>query len=284
MSAAEPAAEAVAKLGSRTDPWTGLRAHTPARIALGRAGASLPTRALLEFGLAHARARDAVHAALDVAGLRAELEADGWPLRLAASAAPDRAAYLARPDWGRRLHADSDLSEPDPRSGRRSDLDSDSDSGPDSALDSRAAGPDLLLVLGDGLSAVAVQNHAAAVLRALRPLLAGLRLGPVVIATQARVALGDAIGERLRARLVAVLIGERPGLSSPDSLGIYLTLAPRVGCSDAERECISNVHAAGLSCAEAATQLAVRVREALRRGGTGVAIAAAVRPDRALES
>lgn len=234
--------------------WAGLAGLTPARVALGRSGVSLPTRELLSFGLAHARARDAVHAALDVPRLRAELEQDGWRVVEVASRAADRAAYLARPDWGRRL---------DPVSAARLQA--------VLADEPAAVSPDLVLVLSDGLSGAAVQTHARLLLRALRPKLSGLCLAPLVIATQARVALSDEVGECFGARFAASLIGERPGLSSPDSLGIYLTGDPRVGRTDAERNCISNIHGAGLGYEDAAEQFADRLAAALRGGRTGVA-------------
>lgn len=231
------------------DPWLGLRRFTPARIALGRAGSSLPTAELLRLGLCQARARDAVHAALDAAALEAELRAAGHPTWRVESAAADRATFLARPDLGRRL------------------------AGPGAAALAAwmLPAPEVLLVAADGLSALAPARH-------LPPLLAGLRaLGapwvglPVVVATQARVALGDEVGERLGAGLVVVAIGERPGLSAPDSLGLYLTWGPRRGRTDAERACISNVRPEGLGYAEAAGLLDRAVREATRRRFTGVA-------------
>ncbi|WP_029923483.1 ethanolamine ammonia-lyase subunit EutC [Nevskia soli] len=231
------------------DSWAALRRHTDARIALGRSGASLPTRAVLAFELAHAQARDAVLTALDVPALRRELEADGWKVAEVRSGAPDQAAYLARPDWGRRLHDDSLA-----------------------ALDAPGIGKaDLVLVVSDGLSSTAVQQNAAPLLRALRPLLPeGLALAPVVIATHARVALADEVGERLGARIAVSLIGERPGLSSPDSLGAYLTYAPKVGRNDAERNCISNIRPQGLAYGEAALQLAALIRAMLQARLSGV--------------
>lgn len=234
------------------DPWTELRSLTPARIALGRSGASLPTREVLALGIAHAQARDAVQAALDVEALASALQPLSLPTVHAQSAAATRAAYLARPDWGRRLSPDS-----------RRELD---------AI-ARSDGPDVLLVIADGLSAVAPQRHAAALLSALLPQLQGLSLGPLVIATQARVALADEIAECLAARLVVCLIGERPGLSSPDSLGAYVTAAPRVGSVDAERNCLSNIRPQGLAYDEAAGQLAGLIRAALAAGISGVALA-----------
>lgn len=234
------------------DPWTDLRAYTAARLALGRAGASLPTAEVLRFGLAHAQARDAVHIALDTAVLQTGLEADGLATLLVRSAAPDRATYLARPDLGRRLADDSTAHL------RRH---------------APAGGCDLLLVIADGLSSLAVARNARALVAEIRRgLPVGWTLGPVVIATQARVALADEIGQALGARLVAMLIGERPGLSSPDSLGAYLTWAPQPGRSDAQRNCISNIRPEGLGYAEAARRLWWLCREARRLGLTGVAL------------
>ncbi|MGY2050390.1 ethanolamine ammonia-lyase subunit EutC [Methylobacterium sp. JK268] len=234
------------------EAWARLRALTPARIGLGRAGSGLPTREVLSFALAHAQARDAVHAALDVAALRAGVAGLGCPVVAVASAAPDRATYLRRPDLGRRLD------------------------GPSEARLAAAAGSpvDLALVVADGLSARAVHAGAVPLLAALAPALAasGWSLGPVVVAEQARVALGDAVGAALRARAVAVLIGERPGLSSPDSLGVYLTFDPRPGRTDAERNCLSNIRGAGLRPEVAAFKLHWLLGEAFRRGLTGVAL------------
>ena len=232
--------------------WERLRAATPARIALGRVGHTLPLDAVLTFQLDHARARDAVHAPFDAAALAAELA----PLATITldSAAPDRTTYLRRPDLGRRL----------------------SDAG--AALlkqavqaDPAIAGRDVAIVIGDGLSATGVQAGAAALVHAILAELRGLTVAPVVIATGARVALGDAIGAGLRARVVIVVIGERPGLSVADSLGVYLTFGPRPGRADSERNCISNIHArGGLAPAAAAAILGRLVRDALRLGLSGV--------------
>ena len=234
------------------DAWAALRRLTSARIALGRAGASLPTAEVLAFALDHARARDAVHLDFDAPGLAARLAALGLATVAVESAAPDRPTYLRRPDLGRRL---SDAS--------RARLDA---TGP--------GGADIAIVVADGLSAAAVHAHAAPLIAALRPHIAaeGWRLADVVLARQGRVALGDEIGERLGARLTVMLIGERPGLSSPDSLGAYLTLGPRVGLTDAARNCVSNIRPAGLGYDEAAFRIAWLVREALRLGVTGVAL------------
>jgi len=236
------------------DPWVALRQHTAARIALGRSGASLPTREVLAFGLAHAQARDAVLAPLDAAALRRDLEADGWRVVDVRSRAETREAYLVRPDRGRRLHADSAAA----------------------LAGVRAHEPgapfDVVFVIGDGLSSTAVQSHAAPLLRILRPLLADLSIAPVVIAQQARVALADEIGGLLGARVAVSLIGERPGLSSPDSLGIYLTFDPRLGRNDSERNCISNVRPQGLGYGEAAAQLALLLKSSIRAKLSGVAL------------
>ncbi|MGO8918961.1 MAG: ethanolamine ammonia-lyase subunit EutC [Stellaceae bacterium] len=234
------------------DPWQALRSLTPARIALGRTGSSLPTREVLLLGLAHARARDAVHLPLDVASVAASIEGLGLSTLRLASAAPSREIYLRRPDLGRRLA----------RASRRE-------------LEKRpAAASDLAVVVADGLSAAAVHAHAAALLAAFLPAIAqaGWTVAPVAIATQARVALGDEIGALLQARASIVLIGERPGLSSPDSLGVYLTFAPRLSRSDAERNCISNIRAEGLAYAPAAFKLAWLLKEAFRRSLSGVAL------------
>ena len=226
------------------DPWERLRGATRARIGLGQAGDALPLREVLALQMAHALARDAVHAALDTAALEAALRPH--PVLHARSAAPDRGTFLRRPDLGRRLHPATELA---------------------------GEGCDVAFVLADGLSATAVQRHAPALFHALLARLPGWRIGPAVIATQARVALGDEVGERLGARLVAVLIGERPGLSVPDSLGIYLTFEPRAGRRDSERNCISNIHAqGGLAPGLAAAKLAWLMREALVRKLTGTGL------------
>lgn len=232
--------------------WAALRRMTAARVALGRAGNAVPTAAHLDFQEAHARARDAVWSALDADALAAAIGGLGLPVLRAASRAANRRDYLLRPDLGRRL-ADADAAALAAQ--RRDDL-------------------PLIFVVADGLSATGVQAEAPALIAAAVPRLrqAGVPVGPVVVATQARVALGDAIGAALGAGMVAVLIGERPGLSAPASLGIYLTLDPRPGRTDAERNCISNVRQGGLGAEAAAETLAWLVREARRIGATGVAL------------
>ena len=238
------------------DTWIGLCRLTAARIALGRAGMSLPTARHLEFQLAHARARDAVHAGLDAEDFSARLRSAGHDVLVVASAAPDRITYLQRPDLGRALSPDS-----------RELLDRRGKPGRAREKPAGAAKPryDALFVIADGLSALAVERNAAPLLAAILP-----RLAPVVVVTQGRVAIGDEIGAQVGAGLVAVLIGERPGLSAPDSLGIYLTHAPKVGRVDAERNCISNVRDGGLGSEAAAATLFYLMTEARRRRVTGV--------------
>ncbi len=238
--------------GPPRDPWSALASRTPARIGLGRSGASLPTREVLSFALAHARARDAVHARLDRAALAACLAAMGLATVEVESEAHERPLYLRRPDLGRRLSGVS-----------RARL---------AACESKQC--DLSLMLGDGLSALAVAAHAPTLIAAFLPLAAGLglRLGTIALAQGARVALGDEIGVALGARAIAVLIGERPGLSAADSLGVYLTYDPRPGRHDAERNCISNIRPGGLAPTTAAIKLAWLVEACLTRKLTGVAL------------
>jgi ethanolamine ammonia-lyase small subunit len=229
-----------------------LRQLTPARVGLGRTGASLPTDALLQFTRDHARARDAVHAGFDVAALVTGLNGLGLRSLAVSSRVRSRRDYLARPDLGRML---------DPESRH--------------LLASHTAGSgQLAIVVGDGLSPSAVNAHAIELVRRLIPRLAidRIEIGHAVVACGARVALGDEIGELFGARMVAVLIGERPGLSAPDSLGAYLTFAPQVGRTDAERNCISNIHGAGLSYDEAALRIAWLIRQGLVRKLTGVTL------------
>lgn len=231
------------------NPWQALRALTPARIALGRAGISLPTQAQLNFQLAHAQARDAVHLAIDSTHLSAELAKRGRASLCLRSAASNRQIYLQRPDLGRRLH-------------------------PDSAglLSQQPQGYDLAVVVADGLSALAVERHALPLIQHIDELASaeGWHQAPVVLVEQGRVAVADEIGERLDARMVVILIGERPGLSSPDSLGLYFTWAPRVGLTDAHRNCISNIRQQGLDYHLAAHKLLYLMREANRRQLSGV--------------
>jgi ethanolamine ammonia-lyase small subunit len=245
------------------NPWAALRRFTDARIALGRAGVSQPTAAHLEFQMAHARARDAVHLALDTQALAPALDAALPGPRQGAlqlhSAAANRLQYLQRPDLGRRLSATS-----------RQQLEALYK--PVSADTGRAY--DLAFVIADGLSAHAIEQNAAPFLRALQPHMeqSNWRIAPLCVVQQGRVAIGDETGELLGAKAVVVLIGERPGLSSPDSMGLYLTWMPRLGLSDASRNCISNVRPAGLSYADAAFKLNYLLTQAHARQLSGVAL------------
>lgn len=232
------------------DPWTALKQFTEARIGLGRSGSAMPTREVLRFAMAHAMARDAVTTPIDWGPVASGIAALGLMARRIESSAGDRTTFLRRPDLGRRLSAAS-----------RQFL---------AAAD--AAQPDLVIMVGDGLSSKAVATNVVPVISALMPHAqkGAWRLGPVFLAGQARVALGDEVGELLGAKALLVLIGERPGLSSPDSLGAYLTWEPRVGRKDAERNCISNIRPGGLSYDEAAYKMAWLLREAFRLRLTGV--------------
>ena len=235
-----------------TNPWQDLRRYTAARIALGRSGVSLPTQALLQFGLAHAQARDAVHQPLAVAQLATELEQLALETARVHSRAANREEYLRRPDLGRQLTEASRLQ---------------LQAAPQQGLD-------LAIMLADGLSSTALHHHALPFIQALLPHLRrlGITLAPIVLAEQGRVALGDEVGAALSARAVLVLVGERPGLSSPDSLGLYLTWQPRVGRLDSERNCISNVRPEGLDYTQAAHKQAWLLEQAFRRRLTGVVL------------
>src|SRR5215212_302972 len=229
-----------------------LRDLTPARVGLGRAGASLPTEALLDFTLAHARARDAVHASFDLPGIISGLNDLGVQAVEVCSRVRERTDYLRRPDLGRMLAPASRQ-----------------------LLVNHAGGAcRLAIVIGAGLSPTAVNNHAIQLVRCLIPRLAmeGIEIDHAVVARAARVGLGDEIGEIFGARMMLMLIGERPGLSAPDSLGAYLTYGPKVGRTDAERNCVSNIHGAGLGYDEAAFKIAWLIREGLARELTGLAL------------
>jgi ethanolamine ammonia-lyase small subunit len=236
----------------RVDPWHFLTRFTAARVGLGRAGGSIPTRPLLEFQLAHARARDAVHQRLDVTALERRLREQTRDVLRLRSAAPDRHTFVQRPDLGRILSDDAKaLLEARPQPGEPYDA---------------------AFVVADGLSALAVEEHAAPLLECITPKLADWRLAPISIVVEGRVAIGDEIGALLPARLTVMLIGERPGLSSPDSLGVYLTWDPAPGRSNAERNCISNIRPEGLGYALAAHKLHYLMTEARRRKLSGVAL------------
>ncbi|OIN50363.1 ethanolamine ammonia-lyase subunit EutC [Pseudomonas costantinii] len=235
------------------NPWLELRRLTPARIALGRTGTSIPTSAQLDFQFAHAQARDAVHLPFDHAGLSSQLAELGRNSLLLHSAAIDRHSYLQRPDLGRRL----------------------SDESAQSLRDYAAANPggvDLAVVVADGLSALAVHKHTLPFLTRMEEQThaEGWSLSPVILVEQGRVAVADEVGQLLGAKMVVILIGERPGLSSPDSLGLYFTYNPKVGLTDAYRNCISNVRLEGLSYGMAAHRLLYLMREACRRQLSGV--------------
>lgn len=235
------------------NPWLELRRLTPARIALGRTGTSLPTRAQLDFQYAHAQARDAVHLPFDHAGLSAKLTERQRDSLLLHSAAADRNSYLQRPDLGRKL---SDQSAQTLRE----------------YAQAHPGGVDLVMVVADGLSALAVHRHTLPFLTRLEEQMSAdeWSIAPVVLVEQGRVAIGDEIGQLLGAKMVVMLIGERPGLSSPDSLGLYFTYNPKVGLTDAYRNCISNVRLEGLSYGMAAHRLLYLMREACRRQLSGV--------------
>src|SRR5713226_3760347 len=229
-----------------------LRDLTPARVGLGRAGASMPTEALLEFTLDHARARDAVHAAFDIPALISGLNDLGLAAFDVSKRARNRKDYLRRPDLGRTL---------DPASQHL-------------LASHNGNSCQLAIVIGDGLSPTAVKAHAIQLIRSLIPRLAveRIEIGHAAVASGARVALGDEIGAILAARMILMLIGERPGLSAPDSLGAYLTFAPRPGRTDAERNCVSNIHGSGLGYDDAASRIGWLIREGLAREITGVAL------------
>jgi ethanolamine ammonia-lyase small subunit len=249
---------------ARSSAWQALRQWTPARVALGRAGGSLPTAALLDFRLAHARARDALLRPLDEVRFVQSVEAIAGELILRLhSAASSFDEFLLRPDLGRRLSPDS--------------ID---------RLKSFAGPPlDLALLVSEGLSTLAVETHAVAVLHELLPLLRadGWRLGPVCLVRRGRVAVQDHVGELLGASLALILLGERPGLMSPDSLGAYLVHQPRCGNTDVHRNCVSNINAHGLSAAQAAAKLHWLLTEARRRQISGVELKDEFDPVRQIE-
>lgn len=233
-----------------SDPWENLRQFTAARIALGRSGHSLPTNVLLEFQRDHAQARDAVYSELDVAKLTEELAGVGPPILQVQSQVQNRQQYLQRPDWGRRLSVES-----------RKQLENQT-----------YPASDLCIVIADGLSATAVNQHAAPVVQRLIPALQehNWSLAPLCLVTQGRVAIADEIGFLLHAQTVVILIGERPGLSSPDSMGAYLTFQPRPGLTDESRNCISNIRPAGLPYGQAAEKLLYLLTQIKARQLSGV--------------
>jgi ethanolamine ammonia-lyase small subunit len=248
-----------------SDPWSSLRQFTAARIALGRAGQALPLREVLALRLAHARARDAVHEPFDDVALGEQMrgltgdtlsapDAGAIAVHHLASCAIDRLEYLQRPDKGRTL---------DPASTALL-----------SARPANECGRDVAIVVADGLSAIAVHAHAAAFVRELLSRFAAtaITVGAICLVRQGRVAIGDEIGQHLRARLALVILGERPGLTAPDSLGVYLTYAPRPGLTDDSRNCVSNIRPDGLPLPAAADRVSRLVLEALRLQLSGVAL------------
>lgn len=235
------------------DPWIGLRRHTDARIALGRAGVSIPSAALLDFKLAHAHARDAVYATIDYDKLVPALELFNHPVYCLQSRVSSKQEYLQRPDLGRRL---SDQS----REFLQTEV--------------PAKATHVSISIADGLSALAINDHAVSVIELLLPLLrdAGITLSPMAVIGNGRVAISDEVGSLMHAEIAVILIGERPGLSSPNSLGVYITYGPGIGRTDEARNCISNIRPEGLSYADAADRIFYLIREALRRKLSGVAL------------
>jgi ethanolamine ammonia-lyase small subunit len=231
------------------DQWRSLRSFTAARIGLKRAGASLATQPLLQFQLAHARARDAVHEALDVDALERDLAALGLPVLTVASEAKDRAEFLMRPDLGRRLSMQSEK-----------------------LLALKRADHDFVFVISDGLSARAAQKHAAPLLAAIVAALRDWRIAPLVIVRHGRVGVGDAVATALNARCVVILLGERPGLTAPYSLGAYLTWQPKPETSEAERNCVSNIRPEGINYADAARKIVHLLRAMRASGQSGIAL------------
>jgi ethanolamine ammonia-lyase small subunit len=229
--------------------WTRLRGLTAARIGLARSGASIATQPLLDFRLAHARARDAVQAKFNIVQLSRDLAQLDLPILTLASAAADKQTYLMRPDFGRRFAPDTET-----------------------ALTAHAGAYDVAFTISDGLSAQAVETHAMPVLALVVAALKaeGWRIAPVVIVVHGRVAIGDRVAALLDAQCVAVLIGERPGLSAPDSMGAYVTWKPRSQTSDAERNCISNIRPGGIAYDDAAFKLVHLIRAMRARGLSGV--------------
>lgn len=250
----KPAGTPSSAASNARDPWSLMRQKTAARIGLGRSGASQVTSDVLAFSLAHAMAKDAVTCELKADTLIEALWVLEKPVKRVASQAPDRQTYLVRPDLGRMLHPNS-----------KNELE---------ALEAEPTdAPRISFVIADGLSAGAVQHQAVDLLAAIAPMLpASWQWAPICVATQARVALGDEVASLLSANLVVMMIGERPGLSAPDSMGLYLTYQPSPGTFDSDRNCISNVRPGGLSVANAAARLAWLMQAAVKAGKTGIGL------------
>lgn len=242
--------KSVKPTAEREQFWTAFRRFTTARIGLKRSGAALATEPLLDIRMAHARARDAVHARLDESLLLSELQKCGLPAFAVSSAVGNRETYLMRPDLGRML---------DP-------------SAQTLLTPYQTETHDVVFVITDGLSAHAVQSHAVPLLAATIPALRAenWQIAPLIVVRQGRVAIGDAVANALNAKIVVILIGERPGLSSPDSMGLYLTWQPTPQTTDAERNCISNIRPAGIGYADAAFKLLYMLREMRARRMSGV--------------
>jgi ethanolamine ammonia-lyase small subunit len=233
----------------RADPLAFLETFTQARLAIGNTGSSIPTKASLDFNLAHAHARDAVYSAMDTDRLGELLEEMSLDILALKSRAADRAQYLQRPDFGRKLHPDSLQ-----------------------ILSGQITGADVAFIIADGLSALAIHQNAIPLLKHIVPRLRAnnLTIAPVCLVQQGRVAIGDDIGHGLKAKLSIVLIGERPGLSAADSMGVYLTYKPALGLTDNSRNCISNIRPGGLSYQQAADILCYLITEALARKISGI--------------
>ena len=233
------------------DPLNPLKEFTAARIAIGRAGTSIPIKEALEFKLAHAHARDAVYSILDTEGILNNLTQFNLPGLLLHSKADSRAQYLQRPDLGRKLNEASVAQ-----------------------LKTNSGNYDVVIVIVDGLSATAVNENTSGLLKYLIPLLqdAKLKIAPLCLVEQGRVALGDELAYLLNARLAIILIGERPGLSSADSIGAYLTYNPKPGLTDESRNCISNIRPRGLMYKAAAGKIFYLVQEAFRLKLSGVGL------------
>ena len=248
------------------DPWANLRTFTDARIAIGRTGTAEPLRASLDFKLAHAHARDAVHSALDLAKLTAQFQTFQLPVLTLHSQAKDRFEYIQRPDFGRRLDTVSH--------NELATLLTQTQTSVRINTAPTLCTYDVALIFADGLSATAINEHAFPLLELLIPKLQNLNLkmGPLSIIEQGRVAIGDEVGALLNAQIAVIFIGERPGLSSPDSMGAYLTYAPQIGTTDEARNCVSNIRTRGLVYAAAVEKIVYLIEESLRLKLTGVGL------------
>ena len=233
----------------KSDSWEALRQFTSARIALGRSGTSIPTKEGLAFKLAHAHARDAVHSSMDVELLRKNLELYNLPVVTLQSKSENRQIYLQRPDLGRQLHSESQ-----------------------SELQEFVVLNDVCIIIADGLSANAINQHIPTLMKVLMQALqnSGLRVAPLCLVTQARVAIGDHIAQVLQSKLSVILIGERPGLSAADSVGAYITYNPVPGLTDESRNCISNIRPDGLSFNEASAKIMYLILQAFQRKLSGI--------------